>query len=164
MSLLFPQSDLLGIFFKKKKKENLLILAALGLCCQVQGFSSCREQGLLSGWWHMGCSLQRLFLLQSTGSRTHGLQQLRLSGLSGSAACGISPDQRSNPSPALQGRFSTSGPGKSSWESSILNHFKVSGSNCEETQHSPHFDFHRRFGPKAWKNKTAWKILGPKDF
>ena len=139
MSLLSPQSDLLEVFFKKKKKKNLLILAALGLCCQVQDFSSCREQGLLSSWWHMGCSLKRLFLLQSTGSRTHGLQQLQFSGLSGSAACGISPDQKSNPSPALQGRFSTSGPGKSSWESSILNHFKVSGNNYEETQHYPHF-------------------------
>ena len=67
-------------------------------------------------------------------------------------------------SPALESGFLTSGPGKSSWESSILNHFKVSRSNCEETQHYPHFNFHKRFGPKAWKNKTAWKILGQKDF
>lgn len=61
-----PQSDLLGVFLKK---NYLLILARLGSLSLARGqdFSSCREQGLLSSWWHMVFSLQQLFLLQSTG-------------------------------------------------------------------------------------------------
>ena len=47
------------------------------------------------------------FLLRSVGSRVHGLQWLQLAGsvvvyrVSCTAACGIFPDQRSNPCPLL---------------------------------------------------------------
>ena len=97
-------------------KINLFIylfLAALSLCCCARAFSSCRERGLpflVAGAF----SLRWLLLLQSTGSRRTGSVLVEL-GLSCSTACGIFPDQGSNPlSPALEGRFlTTAPPGKS---------------------------------------------------
>ena len=94
-----------------------LFLAALCLCCCMQAFSSCGEQGLLfvavskllievaslvvehglqarglQQLWHMG-SVVVAHGLQSAGS------VVVAHGLSCSAACGIFPDQGSNPCP-----------------------------------------------------------------
>ena len=68
-------------------------MAALGLRCCAQAFSSCGERGLLTGF-----SLRWLLLLQSTGSRSAG-SVVVAHGLSCSAACGIFPDQGLNPCP-----------------------------------------------------------------
>ena len=86
-----------------------LFLAALGLRCCARAFSSCGEQGLLLPQC-TGFSLQWLLLLQSMGSRRAGSVVVALGlqstgsvvvvhGLSCSAACGILPDQGSNPCP-----------------------------------------------------------------
>ena len=48
-----------------------LFLAALGLRCCAQAFSSCGEQGY-SFLWCVGFSLRWLLLLRSTGSRRVG--------------------------------------------------------------------------------------------
>ena len=58
-------SDPLTVFF------ICSFLAALGLCCFAQDFSSCSERGY-SLLWCMGFSLQWLLLLQSTSSRRTG--------------------------------------------------------------------------------------------
>ena len=89
--------------------------APLGLSLVMVSGSNC----LL---WHTDISLQRLLLLQSTGSRyelqqlwhvvsvvaAHGLWRLGsvvvVHGLSCSTACGIFPDQGSNPCPLHQQR------------------------------------------------------------
>ena len=97
-------------------KINLFIylfLAALGLRCCTQAFSSCGERGLLFVAVHgfliavvslvveHGCQAQRLQQLQHTGSVVvaHGLQSTGLvvvaHGLSCSTACGIFLDQGS---------------------------------------------------------------------
>ena len=47
----------------------ILLLAALGLHCYLQAFSSCPEQGLLSSCDAQAYSLQWLLLLQSMGSK-----------------------------------------------------------------------------------------------
>ena len=54
-------------------------MAILGLCCCVWAFSSCNElgKGDNSSLGRAGFSLQRLLLLQSTGSRVCGLHLLR---------------------------------------------------------------------------------------
>ena len=95
----------------------ILFLAALGLCCCMQAFSSCGEQGLLfvvvcgllivvaslvAEHRLQACGLQQL---QHTGSVVvaRGLQSagsvVVAHGPSCSAACGIFPDQGSNPCP-----------------------------------------------------------------
>ena len=67
-----------GDFFSFLFKFNLfiLLLAALGLCC-CAGFSlsPCGERRFLLQF--DGFSLRCLLLLQSTGSRAHGLQELQ---------------------------------------------------------------------------------------
>ena len=77
-------------------------MAALGLHCYLWAFSSCTNGGY-SSLWFVGVSLQWL-LLQSTGCKTHRLQQLQLMGsvvglhgLSSLAACGILLDQGLKP-------------------------------------------------------------------
>ena len=82
-----------------------LFLAALGLGCCTRAFSSCGERGLLFVAVR-GLLIAVASLVRSTGSRRVGFSSCgsRASvvvarGLSGSAACGIFPDQRSNPCP-----------------------------------------------------------------
>ena len=71
----------------------LLVLAALGLLCCVQAFSSCGEWGLL--WlWCTGVSLCRLLLLQ--GSKVHQLQQLWCMGLAAPRHVGSSTARDQN--------------------------------------------------------------------
>ena len=61
----------------------------------------------------LGFLLRWLLLLQSTGSR-HASSVVVVRGLSCPEACGIFPDEGSNPSPALAvGFLSTVPPGKS---------------------------------------------------
>lgn len=55
-------------------------MAALGLHCGTQAFSSCGEWGYCSSWG-TGFSLQWLLLLQNIGSRARGLQWLWHMGL-----------------------------------------------------------------------------------
>ena len=129
---LYQLSGFLNLFYL-----IIYLLAALGLCCCAQAFSSCSEWGY-SLLRCMGFSLQWLLLLWSMGSRHAGFsscgtqaQQLQRAGsracrlqqlwhfgsavvarglqstgsvvvghgLSCSAACGIFPDQGSNPCP-----------------------------------------------------------------
>ena len=76
-------------------------MRGLSLVAASGGHSSSRCAGL---------SLSRPLLLQSTGSRRAG-SVVVAHGRSCSAACGIFPDQGSNPvSPALAGRLSTTAP------------------------------------------------------
>ena len=76
-------------------------LRGLSLVVASGGHSSSRCTGL---------SLSRPLLLRNTGSRCTGSVTVA-HGPSCSAACGIFPDQGSNPhSPALAGRFSTTAP------------------------------------------------------
>ena len=82
-----------------------LFLAALGLRCCTWAFSSCGEWGLLF------VAVHGLLVAVASLAVVHGLQALRLQqlqhagsvgvahGLSCSAACGIFPDQGSNPCP-----------------------------------------------------------------
>ena len=91
-----------------------LFLAALGLCCCAQAFSSCGEQGLLLVAVR-GLLVEVASLVAENGLQVRRLQQLchvgsvvvgrRLQsaasvvvvyGLSCSAACGIFPDRGSN--------------------------------------------------------------------
>ena len=99
---------------------NLFIysfLAALGLCCCAWDFTSCSEQGY-SSLWYTGFPLWWLLFVAAHRLQVRGLQQLQqmgsvvvahglqstgsvvvVHGLSCSAACGIFPDQGSNPRP-----------------------------------------------------------------
>ena len=75
-----------------------LFLAALGLFCCTRAFSSCGKQGLLI------VALRGLRIAVSSLIAEHRLLGARASvvvahGLSCSAACGIYPDQGSNPCP-----------------------------------------------------------------
>ena len=72
-------------------------MAALGLCCCTQAFSSCGKWGHSSSRC-TGLSLSRPLLLRSTGSR-HSGSVIAAHGPSCSAACGIFPDQGTNPCP-----------------------------------------------------------------
>ena len=80
----------LGVFF-------VLFLAALGLRCCAQAFSSCGERGLPFIVVH------RLLIVVASLVAQHGLYSagsvVVVHGLSCSAACGIFPDQGSNPCP-----------------------------------------------------------------
>ena len=69
----------------------------MGLRCCAWAFSRCGERGY-SLLWCAGFSLRWLLLLRSTGSRHTG-SVVVAHGLSCSAACGIFPDQGSNPCP-----------------------------------------------------------------
>ena len=72
-------------------------MAALGLCCCVQAFSSCGERGLLFVAVR-GLLIAVASLVGSTGSRHVG-SVVVAHGLSCSAARGIFPDQGLNPCP-----------------------------------------------------------------
>ena len=74
-----------------------LFLALLGLRFCARAFSSCGERGPLSSRY-AGLSLSRPLLLRRTGSRRAGSVAVA-HGPSWSAACGILPDQGSNPCP-----------------------------------------------------------------
>ena len=76
----------------------LFFLAALGLRCCVQAFSSCSKRGGYSSLRCTGFSLSRPLLLRSTGSR-HAGSVVVAHGPSCSVACGIFPVQGSNPCP-----------------------------------------------------------------
>ena len=75
-----------------------LFLAVLGLCFCVRAFSSCGKRGGHSSSRCAGLSLSRPLLLRSTGSRRTG-SVIVAHVPSCSAACGIFPDQGSNPRP-----------------------------------------------------------------
>ena len=64
----------------------------------MRGLSPVAASGGHSSSWCVGLSLSRLLLLRSTGSRRAG-SVVVAHGLSCSAACGIFPDQGSNPCP-----------------------------------------------------------------
>ena len=65
------------------------LLAALGLHCCAQAFSSCGGQGLLL-LQCSGFSLQRLLLLQSTGSRAGRLSRCEAQALEHElSSCGV---------------------------------------------------------------------------
>ena len=73
-------------------------MAALGLRCCLRAFSSCRERGLLI------VVVRRLLIAVASLVAEHGLygtwaSVLMAHGLSCSAACGIFPEQGSNPCP-----------------------------------------------------------------
>ena len=78
---------------------NFLIYFYLWLCwvfVSVRGLSLVAASGGHSSSWCAGHSLSRALLLQSTGSRRAG-SVVVVHGLRCSAACGIFPDQGSNP-------------------------------------------------------------------
>ena len=91
---------------------NLFIYLFL-LCwvfVSVRGLSLVAASGGHSSLQCAGLSLSRPLLLQSTGSRRAG-SVVVAHGCSCSAACGIFPDQGSNPCPLhWPGRFLTTGP------------------------------------------------------
>ena len=72
-------------------------MAVLGLRFWARAFSSCGKRGHSSSRC-AGVSLSRPLLLRSTGSRRAG-SVIVAHGPSCSAACGIFPDQGSNPCP-----------------------------------------------------------------
>ena len=73
-------------------------MAALGLCCCVQAFSSCGEQGLLLFVSVYELLIRWLLLLQITGSR-HVDSEAVAPLLTCSVPCGIFLDQGLNPCP-----------------------------------------------------------------
>ena len=75
-----------------------LFLAVLGLRFCAGAFSSCGKRGGHSSSCCVGLSLSRPLLLRSIGSRRAG-SVVVAHGPSCSAACGILPDQGSNPCP-----------------------------------------------------------------
>ena len=87
-------------------------MAVLGLRFCARVFSSCGERGHSSSRC-AGLSLLRPLLLRSTASRRAGSAVAH--GPSCSAACGIFPDQGSNPGPLPWelGVLTTGPPGKS---------------------------------------------------
>ena len=104
-------------FQSKNPFQNIFFLAVLGLHCCMRAFSSCGERGPLFVAVH-GLLIEVASLVSGHGLQAHGLQQLWhtgsvvvarglqstgsvvvVHGLSCSAACGIFPDQGSNPCP-----------------------------------------------------------------
>ena len=73
-------------------------MAALGLRFSVLGLSLVVASGGHSSSWCAGLSLSRPLLLRSTGSGRAG-SAVVAHGPSRSVACGIFPDQGSNPCP-----------------------------------------------------------------
>ena len=89
------------IFFLKKKNIYLFLFIYLWLCwifVSVRGLSLVAASGGHSSSRCTGLSLSRPLLLRSTGSRRAG-SVIVAHGPSYSAACGIFPDQGSNPCP-----------------------------------------------------------------
>ena len=72
----------------------IILLVVPGHCCSAQTFSSCARQSCSSSLY-VAFSLPWLLLLQSTGSRAHGLTTVAHR-RSCSVACGIFLDQGSN--------------------------------------------------------------------
>ena len=74
------------------------LLAVLGLCCCVEAFSSCGEQGLL---FHCGARASHCGGFSCCGARALGARAsvVVARGLSCPMACGIFLDQGSNPCP-----------------------------------------------------------------
>ena len=79
-------------FFLKNKFIYLLFLAVLGLCFCTRAFSSCGK------WGPLFIAVLGSLLLRSTGSR-RAVSVAVAHGPSCSVACGIFPDQGSNPCP-----------------------------------------------------------------
>ena len=100
--ILFKNSFPFFFFFKVFLKIFFLFLAVLGLRFCARAFSSCGKEGHSSSRC-AGLSLSRPLLLQSTGSRRAG-SVVVAHGPSCSAACGILPDQGSNPRVPCIGR------------------------------------------------------------
>ena len=75
--------------------------AALGLCCSMQAFSSCAERGLGYFFVVVRKLLIAVAFFSCCGARALGMQAsvVVVRGLSCSVACGIFPDQGSNPCP-----------------------------------------------------------------
>ena len=93
----------------------------LGLRFCARAFSSCGERGPLFITVRGPLTITASLLLRSTGSRRAG-SVVVAHGPSCSAACGILPDQGSNPCPpALAGRFSTTAPPGKPWRRIFLN-------------------------------------------
>ena len=86
-----------SLCFFKKNKFIYLFMAVLGLRFCARAFSNCSKWGHSSSRC-AGLSLSRPLLLRSTGSRRAGSVAVA-HGPSCSAACGIFPDQGSNPCP-----------------------------------------------------------------
>ena len=85
-------------FFFKINLFIYLFLAVLGLRFCARALSSCGKWGPHSSSLCAGLSLSRPLLLRSTGSRRAGSVAVA-HGPSCSAACGIFPDEGSNPCP-----------------------------------------------------------------
>ena len=98
-SLLIPNPILSFFFFFKFffKLINLFTLAVLGLRFCARAFSSCSKRGPLFIAVRGPLTIAASFL-RSTGSRCAG-SVIVAHGPSCSAACGILPDQGSNPCP-----------------------------------------------------------------
>ena len=95
--------------FFKKQRFFFFFLAVLGLRFCARAFSSCGKRGPRFITVHGPLTIVAS-LIGSTGSRRKG-SVVVAHGPSCSAACGIFPDQGSNPcSLALAGRFSTTAP------------------------------------------------------
>ena len=80
---------------------SIIIIIIFWLCwvfVSVRGLSLVAASGGHSSSWCAGLSLSRPLLLRSTGSRRAGSVAVA-HGLSCSVACGIFPDQGSNPCP-----------------------------------------------------------------
>ena len=88
----------------------------------VQGLSLVVASGGHSSSWCAGLSLSRPLLLRSTGSRCTG-SAVVAHGPSCSAACGIFPDQGSNPFPCIGRQILNHCATREALDTSILLHF-----------------------------------------
>ena len=89
------------LFIRRFFKNFIYLFIYLWLCwvfVSVRGLSLVAASGGHSSSWCAGLSLSRPLLLQSTGSR-RAVSAIVAHGPSRSAACGIFPDQGSNPCP-----------------------------------------------------------------
>ena len=85
-------------YFLKFLLINLFIYGCVGSLLLCVGFLQLQRAGATLSLWCAGFSLQWLLLLWSTGSRCAG-SVVVAHGFSCSTACGIFPDQGSNPCP-----------------------------------------------------------------
>ena len=112
--------------------------------------------------------------LQSTGSRAHGLQQLQHTvsivvapELSHSVACGIFPDQGSNPmSPVLACRVPTTGSPEKSWNACFMVYWaRKAKQGSEELQDQIESQGDRLLDIRAFQQDlvgvsvSSWKVL-----
>ena len=107
-----------GLFFSNFFLKFIYLFIYLWLCwvfVSVRGLSLVAASGGHSSSRCASLSLSRPLLLRSTGSR-RACSVIVAHGPSCSAACGIFPDQASNPCPALAGRLSTTAPPGKPWE------------------------------------------------